>query len=358
MSKPGSIRTAALFASLAIALVVAPPVLAAPPGAVDTNPCIASDALGYRYIAFGRTGAAEPGIYVATNRTGTWRLGAHPVAAGERCAAMTIDGGRHIHLLGLRAIPNDPNNLRELRYSTNQTGVWRSSIVRVGQGDIASLALDRTGRPNIATRDEDGALLYERTATGGWAIRYSVTGRTSHIRADPGGDLWVMMSDAKIDRFVRLTDRSGVWVATRIPVPFNQQHELDLAIDASGRRYLAVHDSTTGNVAIYRDRGSSWPRTDRTREPAGRRLVEMEIEPAGAIHLLFWRDLPTRASVDLNRHGGSWHTQLVGYTSGFWPDIEIDRSGHVSAAFDRDGSIWSYWNPWTKPPSRFAISGL
>jgi len=71
---------------------VALPVRAAPVGAVDGAPCIAFDALGYRYIAFGRTGITESGIYLATNRSGAWRVSPHPVTSGKRCAEINGRG--------------------------------------------------------------------------------------------------------------------------------------------------------------------------------------------------------------------------------------------------------------------------
>jgi hypothetical protein len=358
MTKARSIRFRSVVVAVALVLMIGPASAhAAPAGAIDRDACIASDALGYRYVALGRTGVSEPGVYLSTNRTGTWRVGAHPVVPGERCVAIVIDGARHVHLLVVRPIPEDLNDNENLYYSTNQSGSWRSSLVRYGEIGVASLAIDRTGRANIVTTDEDGVLLFERSTSGGWITRYSATGWPSHLRTDPAGNLWVVIADASNQRVVRLTDRNGVWVATRIPISWRVP-EFDLAIDESGRRYLATHDPATGAVRIYRDRGSTWPLVDRTTALAGRRLMEMDIEPSGAIHLLFQRFEPRRAVVDLNRHGGSWHTQLVGYSSGFWSDIEVDGRGRVSAVFDRDGVVWSYWNPWTKPPNRFAISSL
>ena len=128
---------ACALALLAIA-TVAIPARAAPAGAVDGGPCITFDAHGYRYIAFGRTGIAEPGIYLATNRSGSWRLAPHPVAQGERCASILVDGAGHIHLLAVRAHPpSDPVTFSDLLYATNRSGAWRSSLVRVGEIGMA-----------------------------------------------------------------------------------------------------------------------------------------------------------------------------------------------------------------------------
>jgi hypothetical protein len=345
-------------ATLAVLATVAP-AQAAPAGAIDGGPCIAFDALGYRYIAFGRTGVPEPGIYLASSRSGTWRLSQHPIAKGERCAAMVIDAARYVHLLAVRALPDDPNGLGELRYSTNRSGTWRTSVVRYGEVGTTSLAIDRKGRATIATQDQDGAILLSRSATGGWVVRYDATGYISHLRVDPTGALWVVVADVGRQKVVRLTDRSGTWSASRIALSYRALLEFDLAIDGSGRRFLAVYDTGTGGVNIYRDLGSSWPRVDRTQAQPGRILTEVEIEPVGAIHLMleYRRSATSWGVVDQNRHGG-WHTQLVGYTSGFRADIEVDDRGRVGGTFDRDGVVWSYWNPWTKPIHRFAVSDL
>ena len=358
MTRAGCIRMRSLVTTVVLMLMFGPAsAQAAPAGAIDRDACIASDALGFRYIAFGRTDVPEPGIYLATNRSGAWRVGAHPVVPGERCVAISIDRERHLHMLVVRPLPDDPNDNENLYYSTNRSGSWRSSLVRYGEIGLASLAIDRTGRANVVTTDKDGVALFERSTSGGWITRYAAGGSPSHLRTDPAGNLWVVIFDVSNQRAVRLTDRSGVWVAGRIPISWRTP-EFDLAIDASGRRYLSTHDPETGAVRIYRDRGATWPLVDRTTAPAGRRLMEMDIEPSGAIHLLFQRFEPRRAVVDLNRHGGSWRSQLVGYSSGFWSDIEVDSRGRVSAAFDRDGVIWGYWNPWTKPPNRLSISSL
>src|SRR4051812_3022606 len=147
--------------SVALALsIAAPQANAAPAGAIDRAPCIAFDAHGFRYVAFARSGVAEPGIFLATNRSGTWRLSPHPVTPGDRCAAITVDAASHIHLLATRPLPADPNGNYDLYYATNKSGAWRASKVHYGEVGTASLALDRTDRANIAISDEDGVFVY------------------------------------------------------------------------------------------------------------------------------------------------------------------------------------------------------
>jgi hypothetical protein len=352
---------ASVGAAFALALTVsAAPVRAAPAGAVDGGPCITFDAHGYRYIAFARSGVAEPGIYLATNRSGTWRLSPHPVTSGDRCAAITVDTSNHVHLLATRPLPADPNGNYDLYYATNKSGAWRASKVHYGEVGVASLAIDRTGRANIAITDEDGVFMFRRAADGGWLNPYATGGVASHLRVDPAGTLWLVVRDVSHRRFVRLMNRSGAWTVTRIPLPSSNAISFDLAIDGLGRRSIASYDGNTGYASIYRDAGSSWPRVDRTQAHPGRMLDEAVSEPGGSLHLMFGFFRPPDASgvVDQNRHAGRWQTQLVGYVSGYRADMDVDRRGRVGATFERDGVIWSYWNDWSGPPHRFRVSDL
>jgi hypothetical protein len=346
-------------AALALSLT-ATPAHGAPQGAVDSAPCITFDTHGYRYIAFARAGVAEPGIYLATNRSGRWRLSPHPVTPGDRCPAITVDAAGHVHLLATRPLPADPNGNYDLYYATNKSGSWRASKVHYGEVGVASLAIDRTGRANIAISDEDGVFVYRRAASGGWLNPYATGGVPSHLRVDPAGTLWLIVRDVSHLRFLRLMNRSGDWMVSQIPLRYSKTVTVDLGIDAAGRRFLVAHNGTTGDLSIYRDLGGSWPRVGRTQTKPGRFLLEATSEPSGAIHLLllYARSPTATGVVDQNRHGGSWQTQLVGYTSGSAADIDVDRRGRVGGAFVRDGVIWSYWNNWIGTPHRFRVSDL
>jgi hypothetical protein len=347
-------------AALALSLT-ATPAHGAPPGAIDGGACIAFDAHGYRYIAFGRTGVAEPGIYLATNRSGTWRLSPHPIAVGARCAAMTVDAARHVHLLAVNPLTEDPVSPVELWYVTDRSGSWRASRLYGGEIGFASVEIDRTGLANVALRDQEVAFLYERSTSGGWVRRRDFAyAHISHLRKDPSGSLWVVVDYFDRPRVVRLTDRPGSWTAATVRIPLPAGANVDIAIDASGQRSIAVHDGTTGDVRIYRDLAGSWSRIGHTSAPAGRFMAEADNEPAGAMHLMFWwrRSATSVGIVDMNRHDGVWHTQLIGYASSFRADLAIDGRGRVGAVFERDGVVWSYWNNWSGTPHRFRVSDL
>jgi hypothetical protein len=356
------LRLARAFAFAFIGLAaVALPAHAAPVGSVDGGPCITFDNHGYRYIAFGRTGVTEPGVYLATNRSGSWRISPHPVAVGERCASILVDAVGHIHLLAVRAEPpSDPVTFSELRYATNKSGAWRSSLVRIGEIGMASVAIDRLGRASVATSDEDGMFLFQRSPSGGWTIRYDTTGPFSHLRTDRTGAVFMLISDAARDHIVRTANRSGIWRTSTTPLPFPYAEVLDLAIDSVGRRFAASYDAASGTVTVYRDDGTSWPRIDRTRAHPDRDLLDVEAEPSGDLHVMlgFERGGGALGIVDQNHHGGAWQTQLIGFVTDLYADLAVDRSGRVGAAFTRDGVVWSYWNDWKGAPHRFAISSL
>ena len=96
-----------------------------------------------------------------------------------------------------------------LYYATNSSGAWRASKVHFGEVGTASLAIDRTGRVNIAITDEDGVFVIRRAASGGWPYRYATTGLVSHLGTDPGGGLWLFVADASHRRTVRLANSIG-----------------------------------------------------------------------------------------------------------------------------------------------------
>lgn len=352
------VRRSFLAAAFALAMLAAP-AEAAPVGAVDAGPCVAFDALGYRYIAFGRSGVAEPGIYLATNRSGSWRLTAHPVSPGNRCADILVDAKRHVHLLAYASSPDEPFVVTPLWYVTNRSGTWRRSLVYRSEVDFASLAFDRSGRPSVGLIDQDGYFVFERSATGGWARRLAGDGSISHIRADQTGILWALNQDLDRRRMMRLTDASGAWQTRRVTMPYSGRRYIDLAVDGVGRRFLAAYDADSGSVGIYRDQGTRWLWTGHVKAYPDRILLSLELEPGGAPHLmlLVGRTRDEWGIVDMNKHDGVWHTQLIGYGSPY-ADLAIDGRGRVAAAFDRDGVVWSYWNDWSGTPHRFKVSDL
>ena len=349
-----------LGAAFALALI-ASPAQAAPVGAVDTGPCVAFDALGYRYIAFGRSGIAEPGIYLATNRSGAWRLSAHPITPGQRCAGMLVDADRHVHLLAVDRGTFDPDlGSAHLRYVTNRSGNWRASQVYIGEIGFATLGLGRTGRPSVAVYDQNGYFVFERTGAGSWAMRIVGDGLISHMWPDRSGALWLLAVGLDRHRpLFRITDRSGAWDISRVTQPYSGIRDIEFAIDRSGNRFLYAYDEATGKVGVFRADGTSWTFVGRTRTQPGRLLREAVIEPGGAPHLMLLVDR-TRTEwgiVDMNKHDGVWHTQLIGYGSPY-ADLAIDGRGRVAATFDRDGVVWSYWNDWKGPVHRFRVSDL
>jgi hypothetical protein len=354
----GLLARAVAGAALALA-ILASPAQAAPLGAVDTGPCVAFDALGYRYIAFGRTGVAEPGVYLATNRSGSWRITKHPISPGNRCVDMLVDTHRYIHLLAYESSPDEPFVLTPLWYVTDRSGTWRHARVYNNEVDFASLAIDRSGRPNVGLIDQEGYWLYQRSANGRWAARLAGDGSISHIRRDSAGRLWAVNQDLDRRRMTRLTDASGTWQVRRVATPYAGRRDIDLVVDQAGRRFLFAYDPANGRVGIYRGVDNGWVSTGQTRAYPDRILRSAELEPAGAPHLMlfFGRTRGEWGIIDMNRHDGVWHTQLIGYGS-FEADMAIDARGRVAAAFDRDGVVWSYWNDWKGAPHRFAVSSL
>ena len=115
-------------------------------GAVE-SPALAVDAWSKRYVAFVRTGGSAAGLYLATDRSGTWTTTRISSQTGLGSVRIALDLARHVHVAYTREA--GPTSI--VRHATNASGRWVISTVSgPGGGWSPELALDSAGRPRVA----------------------------------------------------------------------------------------------------------------------------------------------------------------------------------------------------------------
>ncbi len=136
-------------------------------GAVG-SPALAIDQWSKRYVAFVRTAGSAPGLYLATDRSGTWTTTRISSQTGIGSVRIALDLARHVHV----AYTREAGATSIVRHATNASGRWVVSTVSgPGGGRSPELAIDSAGRPRVAfaaapTYGSSTATLARWTATG------------------------------------------------------------------------------------------------------------------------------------------------------------------------------------------------
>jgi hypothetical protein len=93
-----------------------------------------------------RSGTA-PGLYYATDRTGTWKTVRLTAATDVGSPRLVLDSARHVHVAYVRSSAG----FSRVLYVTNVTGAWVTSTASAPAGGSSpEITLDASERPVIA----------------------------------------------------------------------------------------------------------------------------------------------------------------------------------------------------------------
>jgi hypothetical protein len=260
-----------------------------------SQPSIALSA-GKVYVVFARIGDCEAdedgcdadpnqGLYLATNRSGTWRTHRLSGTAPAYWPSLRMRNGK-LHIAY--------NHLTGIRYLTDSSGSWVdrqawSVGTRLTSAARTSIALDGAGHPHIAF------------------MRTGCTGPT-----DFG---WCPRRQATL-RGVYLTTRvDGRWIASIASQPGDARDELDrVVIDPDGKPVVGFTHRTASGTLRFRVTRFDEMDAHSSRTLPGTGKGSFTLDGSGRIELVRWVDgrLTWRAERSSGWLSRSWSTPRIG----------------------------------------------
>ncbi|CAN5758021.1 hypothetical protein BH24CHL6_BH24CHL6_11880 [soil metagenome] len=272
-------------------------------GYVDREPSIAIDSDGTLWVAFTRMldfenfGPYPEGVYVVTNRSGSWGNATRLATDTANSPSLKVRAG-HIYLAyvdGRTSDAYDESATYAIRYGTDLGGSFTTSRV-AAHGDAPQLELDSDGRPHI---------LFLSGASLG-----SPDGVSHGAGAAPTGSFTVQ----------RLPSTSG---AERRPA---------LTVDAAGRAHASwsLWPEGAANSDIYYARfsGGSWTAPERIMRDALH--TALGADAAGAVHVAVGGD---EGVWHLTDRAGSFQSERLSRRQLFSLDLAVDGGGRPHVLF-------------------------
>ncbi len=171
---------------------------------VDSPSCvnadIAVDSSDFAHLSY----LGFPGVTYATYTSGVWTKEVLD-GEGECDASLVIDASSNVHMI-YYADATQPVSAKELRYATNASGAWKISVVDtfadygcyVGDGKSLALFVDAKGFAHIAYLGEypQYGLKYATNQTGSWNTSMIASGndKSPSISVDAGETVHVVYS--------------------------------------------------------------------------------------------------------------------------------------------------------------------
>lgn len=145
---------------------------------------------------------------------------------------------------------------KDLRYATNASGSWVISIVD-NAGDVGlhpSIAVDKNNKVHISYRDYNNEdLKYASDASGKWDISIidsdSVMGDTS-IAVDSGNKVHISYRGGTKNNLRYVTNASGSWDITIVDPTEDVGSNTSIAIDANNKVHISYIGNTYQNNAL------------------------------------------------------------------------------------------------------------
>lgn len=167
-----------------------------------------NDSIGGGAIPYGN-------LKYATNNNGQWENIVIDTASGL-LTRICVDNQNFVHIVHTELGITDPiNNLLNIKYATNKSGIWQSTAIAPGvvKGADGSIAVDDNQNIHIAIRNEEGVGISPDGGMGG--LRY-ITGQT------------------------------GNWTWSDVDTNYYSGNDVDIAVDAQNNPHISYLDKTKG----------------------------------------------------------------------------------------------------------------
>jgi subtilisin family serine protease len=239
----------------------------------------ALDADGHSHVVLARGWwDAEPGVWYATNASGTWQL--QKIAHGwPNAVAIAVDGTGRPHV-AYSQMPQEqvgPVVSRRVAYAVRTNGTWAVQTVAGGSyGDGVAIALDAAGSPNVVFAGSGGATLrHARRSGSGWTVQNAYSGPGFQIRQpaaliDPSGVLHVafdaQFSGVAGSRLLYAKRSGSTWTSAIVASGGIHHFYPSIARAPSGALWIADFRMSGPSVAdgvwAYTSSGGAWTATN------------------------------------------------------------------------------------------------
>jgi hypothetical protein len=325
-----------------------------------TLPSLAIDGSGHQGIAYTSNYSFAPGLYYATNASGSWVKTRISTDAWESASALQFDGSGHAHILFGRYDPSAPG----LYYATNATGSWVTTRVSSVPSDVPSFVLDGSGKIRAAfvgVGSGGDSLWWATNATGSWTLQqlYGPGGAwgppslTLDIAGHP--HMFASRDSGSGGRLVHL-ELLASWQETT-PVPTDDDSRDDdfpsMAYLSDGTLQLAFRRVAPSAGLRFLSSGTNSSLLEGSALDGN---VAMELGPSSARDIAISRAFGAGGSqVFATGTGSGWTRQTAGTGNPSFtgPDIAVDGTGKVRIVdgSSYDSNATASWTHETSQPA-------
>jgi hypothetical protein len=306
------------------------------------EPSLALDAGDRAHVAYIGYGD-EPGIYVASDATGTW-TSARLTDATDDAPAIALDANGHRHIVFVRS-GDDPG----IHYATDRNGDWTVTRLTSERADSPSIAVDVAGHVHIAFNSdsfEPGVVSLD-DSSGSW-VRTRVT--SAHL--DGATSIVVLPDGSTKIAFARYAPEApgiyvasaatstGPWTTDRLTSAYDD--EPTMAVRSAGAIDLAFVRFAAEGRGLYHASGhEDWSVTPLVvDDDKGFDRPSLAIDRDGLAAIAYART-DSNGDVDglflaRERADGSWEADRRLTTGGRpddWPSLALDAAGREHVAF-------------------------
>jgi len=200
-----------------------------------------------------------------TNATGSW-VTSIVDSASDYDSGIALDANGKVHIVY-------DGTGGDLKYATNATGSWVISTVEIGAysgvtGDD-SIAIDSNGKVHISYFKASGLdLKYATNASGTWSTSIVVNGGatgplpgySASIGVDSNNKIHISYyDDASPDSIKYVTNISGSWVVTTIStIGFAAGWKTSLAVDSNNKAHISYYNYTNDALKYASNASGTW----------------------------------------------------------------------------------------------------
>ncbi|MCK5130367.1 MAG: hypothetical protein KAQ68_10965 [Clostridiales bacterium] len=210
---------------------------------------LGNEAIGEESLPYGN-------LKYATNVGGDWETTILDTYSGMT-PRITVDKDNYIHIVSSKLGASNPENLTDLRYTTNNSGEWVTESIKaqVVKGSDASIVVDSKLNVHICAYNNEGAGTTTEGALGGLRYITNTMGEWTWVDVDTSpsagndGDIAIDRSDfvhiSYLDKNKGLkyaTNVNGTWELKVIDSTSHVGWNTSIAIDSNNDVHISYSD--------------------------------------------------------------------------------------------------------------------
>ena len=225
-------------------------------------PALAIDHLGKFHVAF-QEKQSESIVY-ATDLSGQWEQQIiEPYQLIGQQHSLVIDSGQNAHLAYYFPYQEGVND-SEIRYATNESGVWVSKTVdeTYGYSGNASLVLDSNGKAHVSYYRSNKTYYANNVNVFWFKFPVGSSREFSGIAIEPGGDINLAYFDPAADELIHATSSGGLsWTKETVDVAVDPAQYISMVLDSQNHAHISYYDYDNTDLKYATDMTGSWINT-------------------------------------------------------------------------------------------------